>query len=117
MNFNFPPIGILILWTSDDCPQGHWVHRKLPMDPEDSVPVEKSANIAYSTAVSNTNETEKAEKGVVNVAFTSGDEKGINERYICFIVKVLVTLVCIVTHMHMQVLSSLYIQYTRILQN
>ena len=75
----FPSTGILILWTADDCPQGHWIHRKLPVDPDESVPIDKTSNIAYCSAVYNTNETEKSDKGVVNVAFIFGDGKGIYE--------------------------------------
>ena len=48
------------------------------MDPDESMAVAKTTNIAYSTAVSDSDQIEKSEKGVVNVAFTSGDEKGIN---------------------------------------
>ena len=88
----FPSTGILILWTSVHCPQGHWIHRKLPVDPDESVSIDKT----YCSAVHNTNEIEKSDKGVDNVAFTSGEEKGIYQ-----IALFLVTLVSIVTILHM----------------
>ena len=50
------------------------------MDPEETVSLDKSASsgiiIAYNTTVDEKNETEKSDKGVVNMAFTLGDEKG-----------------------------------------
>lgn len=63
-------MGILILWTSDDCPQGHWSNRKLPMEQT----VQYDAHITNGD-IQNDALSEKTEKGVINAAFTATEEK------------------------------------------
>ena len=67
--YTFKFTGVLILWTSDDCPQGPWVNRKLPDKKTPSSEVEKSKDGRQPDP------KDGQRNGIVNTAFDSGTHK------------------------------------------
>ena len=59
--------GVLILWTSDDCPQGSWINRKLPDKKTPSSEAVKSKDDKQHNPI------DGQRNGIVNTAFDSGN--------------------------------------------
>ncbi|KAL3892010.1 hypothetical protein ACJMK2_004250 [Sinanodonta woodiana] len=80
-------IGILIIWTSDDCPQGHWSQRKLPEVNIEVAVVSSAGHTAdKKDAVEDTKGDRKPEQMITCVenhpAAKGGAERGVR-RNVC----------------------------------